>query len=78
MTWRPRNRPSKRDQSTGGVSSASQSRLVALYSTCSTVYAAMAVKAGTRDLPIVDALTVPQMIKEARIPVRYFIYSYLC
>jgi hypothetical protein len=62
-----------------GVTAAPQSREIALSDACSTVYSAMAVRAGKRDLAMVTAwVTVPQrMIADARIPVKNFIYSYL-
>jgi hypothetical protein len=62
-----------------GVTAAPHSREIALSDACSTVYWAMAVRAGKRDLAMVSArVTVPQrMIADARIPVKNFIYSYL-
>jgi hypothetical protein len=62
-----------------GVTAAPHSREIALSLAYSKVYSAMAVRAGKRDLAMVTAwVTVPQrMIADARIPVKYFIYSYL-
>jgi hypothetical protein len=66
-------------QSGSGVTAAPQSMEIAVSLTYSTVYSAMAVSAGKRDLVMVVAwVTVPQrIIADARIPVKYFIYSYL-
>ena len=62
-----------------GVTSSPHLREIALSDAYSTVYWAMAVRAGKRDLVMVSAwVTVPQrLIADARIPVKYFIYSYL-
>jgi len=62
-----------------GVTSSPHLREIALSDAYSTVYSAMALRAGKRDLAMVAAwVTVPQrMIADARIPVKYFIYSYL-